>query len=299
MEPHSVSAPQASVWLPDNLQQDVGQFNVFNLEDMAKPGTRPVTYNRRDFFKITLLQGSSIYHYADRSLEVKGSNLLFFSPKVPYTLQKAADTPPNTGCFCIFTEAFFREQSLGNPGELPMFKPGSQPFYALGPDEEQQLLAIYHKMLTEIESDYIYKYDLIRNYITELIHFALKLQPSETLYKHPDANARITAVFTELLERQFPVESSSQRFGMRSARDFADELSVHVNHLNRAIRQTTGRTTTHHISDRLAREAKALLKHTNWNIAEIAYSLGFEEAAHFNHFFKKQTGVTPSGFRVA
>ncbi|MES2487075.1 MAG: helix-turn-helix domain-containing protein, partial [Bacteroidota bacterium] len=45
-------------------------------------------------------------------------------------------------------------------------------------------------------------------------------------------------------------------------------------------------------------EAKILLKHTDWNIAEISNSLGFEEAAHFNNFFKKQTTFTPSKFRA-
>ena len=118
------------------------------------------------------------------------------------------------------------------------------------------------------------------------------------LYQHTDANARITAIFTELLERQFPIETPHQRFTMRSARDFADQLAVHVNHLNRAIRETTGKTTTDHIAERLLGEAKALLKHTNWNIAEISYSLGFEEPAHFNNFFKKHTSSTPSSYRV-
>jgi AraC-like DNA-binding protein len=153
-------------------------------------------------------------------------------------------------------------------------------------------------MLAEINSEYRFKYDLLRNYVTELIHYALKIQPSEVLYRHPDANSRITSIFTELLERQFPIETPSQRFNLRSAKDFADQLSVHVNHLNRAIRQTTGKTTTTHISDRVTSEAKALLRHTNWNVAEISYSLGFEEPAHFNNFFKKQTSTTPSSFRV-
>lgn len=29
-----------------------------------------------------------------------------------------------------------------------------------------------------------------------------------------------------------------------------------------------------------------MIKHTNWNISEIGYSLGFEDAAHFNNFLK-------------
>lgn len=284
-----------SHWLPDHQQKDLGEFKIYNLGEVYCGTQGPVVYNRRDFYKITLMRGNSIYHYADRSLEVSGSNLLFFSPRVPYTLQRVGEG--QTGHFCIFTEAFFRDQSLGRPGDLPMFKPGSQPFYNLQPEEERQITAIYEKIGAEMRSDYIYKYDLIRTYVAELIHFALKLQPSETLYKHPDANSRITAVFTELLERQFPIESSTQRFQMRSASDFAGELALHVNHLNRAVKETTGKTTTHHISERIGREARALLKHTNWNISEIAWSLGFEEPAHFNNFFKKMMGITPSGFR--
>jgi len=131
----------------------------------------------------------------------------------------------------------------------------------------------------------------------EMVHYALKMQPSETLYQHTDANARITAVFTELLERQFPIDSPARQFTMRSAKDFAAELHVHTNHLNRAIRLTTGKTTTSLITERLTSEAMALLKHTDWNIAEISYSLGFEEPSHFNHFFKKQTNDTPSAYR--
>jgi len=104
-------------------------------------------------------------------------------------------------------------------------------------------------------------------------------------------------VFTELLERQFPIEALTQRFSMRSANDFAQLLSVHVNHLNRAIRETTGKTTTDHIAERLLREAKVLLKQTDWNISEIGYCLGFEEPTHFNNFFKKQTQLTPTSFR--
>lgn len=237
-----------------------------------------------------------MYHYADKSLEISGTNLLFFSPKVPYILEKVSGE--NSGCFCIFTEAFFRDQPMANLGELPMFKPGGKSFYKLDAEQEVHLEQIFSKILVEVGSDYIYKYDLIRTLISELIHFALKLQPSENVYKHPDSNSRLTSVFTELLERQFPIESAQQRLEMRSASDYAEQLSVHVNHLNRAIRETTGKTTTHQISERMIREAKALLKHTSWNVSEIAYCLGFEEPAHFHHFFKKQTGITPTVFRA-
>ncbi len=283
-------------WLPDNLQQDIGHFNVFRLEDCLGPGATSMPYSRRDFYKISLIRGRNVYHYADKSIEIDGTTLMFFNPQVPYTWASLSDD--KTGFFCIFKEAFFTQKIRGNMNELPMFAAGGKPSYMLDKAQDEHVSQLFLKMIDEIGSDYQYKYDLIRNYVSELIHYALKLQPTEMLHQHTDAKSRITAIFTELLERQFPIESPTQRFKLRSANDFAQQLSVHVNHLNRSIRETTGKTTTDHISERLASEAKALLKHTDWNVAEISYSLGFEEPAHFNNFFKKRTSLTPSAYRI-
>jgi len=63
------------------------------------------------------------------------------------------------------------------------------------------------------------------------------------------------------------------------------------------LKDNMGRTTTDIISSRIIQEAKILLKQTDWNISEIAYSLGFEEVAHFSNFFKRQTSVAPVTFR--
>ncbi|RAV98537.1 AraC family transcriptional regulator [Pseudochryseolinea flava] len=283
-------------WLPENLRNDIGHFNVFRLEDCVGPNKEPVEYARRDFYKVALMRGKHAYHYADRSVEVNGTSLIFFNPNIPYTFEQLTANP--TGFFLIFREAFFTSHIRGRMQDLPMFAQGSKPAYILDKKQDKQISTIFEKMLEEIASDYVFKYDLLRNYVMEIIHGAMKMQPSETLYQDTDANARITAVFAELLERQFPIESPAQRFTLRSARDYAEKLAVHVNHLNRAIRLTTGKTTTDLIADRLTSEAKILLKRTTWNISEISYSLGFEDPAHFNHFFKKHTAVTPSAYRA-
>ena len=72
---------------------------------------------------------------------------------------------------------------------------------------------------------------------------------------------------------------------------------MHVNHLNRALKETTQKTTSVLLNHRIAQEAKILLRHTHWNVSEIAHSLGFEETAHFSNFFKKQTQLSPVAFR--
>jgi AraC-like DNA-binding protein len=83
----------------------------------------------------------------------------------------------------------------------------------------------------------------------------------------------------------------------RSASDFASQLNVHVNHLNKAVKETTDKTTSQIIAERILQEAKILLKHSRWNVSEIAYGLGFNEVTHFNNFFKKNTQLSPLKFR--
>jgi AraC-like DNA-binding protein len=153
-------------------------------------------------------------------------------------------------------------------------------------------------MIEEQKSDYTYKDDLIRNYINLIIHEALKLQPSEHNDQHKNAASRLTSVFLELLERQFPIESRDRPLQLKTAQDYANTLHVHVNYLNRAVKEVTGKSTTTHIIERVVSEAKALLQHTSWNIADVAYALGFEYPTYFNNFFKKITGTNPKALRL-
>ena len=180
----------------------------------------------------------------------------------------------------------------------PVFKPGGQPVFFLSDEQIQAASNIFLKMFAEIESDYAYKYDSIRMLVFELIHSAQKMQPAATLYSNSNAATRIAGLFMELLERQFPIESPRQQINFRSAGEYARQLAVHVNHLNRALKEATSKSTSELIAERLVQEAVALLKHTNWNISEIAHSLGFKEPTHFNNFFKKRTRQTPTNYRT-
>ncbi len=280
-------------WMPDNLKKEIGHFNVFKLDEFVGPKCKPFPYSRKDYFKISFIIGKNKVHYADKVIEIKHQALLFANPKIPYNWEQLDEN--QSGSFCVFTESFFYQ--FGNLKEYPMFQPNSTPIFPLSEKEAIEVSHVFQKMFLEINSEYVYKYDVLRNLVFELIHLALKIQPAVSIYNNSNAASRISSVFLELLERQFPIENPNQRFAFRSASDFANQLSIHVNHLNRALKETTLKTTSEIIAERLAQEAKMLLKHTNWNVSEIAYCLGFEEPTHFNNFFKKNMQQTPTQFR--
>lgn len=285
--------------IPEGINKEIGHFNVFKTEELythlkKKPGAMP--YNRRAYYKISLINGQNKAEYADKEINIEKNALLFATPRIPYHYIPQNDI--QQGYFCIFTDSFLVHSKSGVVlDELPIFRPGGYPIFELSNEDANDISLIFKKMYKEISSDYAFKYDLLRNYVLELIHYGQKLQPLTALYPSHTASARVSSLFIELLERQFPIESPNQRLLLRTAKDYADRLAVHVNHLNKVLKENTGKTTTDLISNRITQEAKILLKQTDWNISEIANSLGFEEVAHFSNFFKKQTTLAPLAFR--
>jgi len=269
-------------------------FNVFQIE---KDGSATKIYSRKDFYKICLTTGKSIIHYADRSFEADDTILFFGNPHIPYSWETLSTR--YVGYTCLFSEEFLNESDRKDILQhSPLFKLGGTPILLINEQQRESLNGLFQKMIEEQQSDYIFKDDLIRNYIHLILHEAMKLQPSERYEQHNNAASRLTSVFLELLERQFPIETPESPLKLRTAKDYANNLSVHVNYLNRAVKDITGKPTTAHITERILGEAKALLQHTNWNISEIAYALGFDYPTYFNNFFKKQTGTTPKSLRL-
>jgi AraC family transcriptional regulator, transcriptional activator of pobA len=272
----------------------LGQFNVFRLEPILERNNKPTVYRARTHFKITLVKGRGVFHYADKSVAIQEQAIAFSNPQIPYGWERRDEIL--SGFYCIFTPDFFNQ--FGNISQYDVFKPNGTHIFELNTEGYEIATDIYEKMLNEINTDYVYKYDVLRNMVFELIHLAMKLQPSNN-FEHSkiDASSRVTSLFLELLERQFPIDENNPKIKLRSASDFANQLFIHVNHLNRSVKAITQKTTTHFIAQRIVQEAKSLLKHNTWNVSEIAFSLGFEEAAHFNNFFKKHVGQTPLQFR--
>lgn len=277
-----------------NSQLKLKGFNVFQIE---QDGNAIRTYSRKDFYKICLTTGKSKIHYSDRSFEAYDTVLFFGNPHIPYSWETLSTS--YIGYTCLFSEEFLmageRSESLQ---QSPLFKMGGTPILNISEQQRQFLNTLFQRMMEEQKTDYPFKDDLIRNYIHLIIHEALKLQPSDNYNQEKNAAARITSVFLELLERQFPIENAVNPLQLKSAQDYAINMNMHVNYLNRAVKQITGKPTTVHISERIISEAKALLQHTDWNISEIAYALGFEYPTYFNNFFKRMTGTNPRSMRL-
>jgi len=279
-------------WIPEGLGKDIGHFNVFRLPLM--PG-KPVPYRRRDFYKITVCIGKSRIHYADQVYAIHKQALVFSNPFIPYKWEHLEEI--HDGYYVVFNHHFFRH--FGSISHYDVFQPNGTHVFELSDEQTASVIGIYERIVQEIESDYIHKYDSIRTMVYELLHFAMKTQPSTRIAQQPiNASQRIFWLFQELLERQFPIDESHPSIYLRTPSDYATHLNLHINHLNRAVKEVSGKTTSQLIADRLLQEAKIMLQRSQWHVSDIAFALGFTEVTHFNNFFKKHTDTSPLKYRA-
>lgn len=254
------------------------------------------SFSYRDFYKVGLVLDTGKLYYADKWIMIDRPAILFSNPMIPYAWEpmQAAE---ERGLYCIFNEQFLKQgDRAGSLSETPVLDITKERIYFIDNETAQKIQGMFRKMKEEMESDYAFKGDILRSYLHLLVHEAMKVQKTSTYVPEKNAAQRTTELFLTLLEHQFPVEPD-RPLTLKTPNDFSARLSVHVNHLNRVVKATTGRTTSTLITKRILQEGVQLLQHSDYSISEISYALGFEEPASFSNFIKKQTNLSPTAHR--
>jgi AraC-like DNA-binding protein len=82
-----------------------------------------------------------------------------------------------------------------------------------------------------------------------------------------------------------------------NAQFYAGALFVTPAHLNKIVKQVTGKTVKKIIVEAIINEAEQLLEDSQLTIIDIAEELEFTTANSFTIFFKKHTSISPSQYR--
>ena len=102
-------------------------------------------------------------------------------------------------------------------------------------------------------------------------------------------HAQLVGRFRDAVERRFRSQASII--------DYAELLGVTAKQLRAACLKVAGKSPLQLIRQRTLLEARRLLIYSNMTIAEIGYSLGFDDPAYFSRFFSSEAGLSPRGFR--
>ncbi|MCW3462704.1 AraC family transcriptional regulator [Chitinophaga nivalis] len=274
-----------------------GSFSVHERSEY--PCQDEVIASRRDYYKISLLsKGSGTFTIGEQRFEIDGPTLLFINPFELKTWRQSS--AEQEGYYCLFTEQLF--ESRHNQEDLlqyPLFQLGAQAVFKLSPATTEYLQSIFRQLMREYHENAAFKQEAILIYLKLLMLEGKRIAAqNQTPVRVLTAAQLLAQKFTDKLEKQFPIEYTHQQLPLKTAKEFAQVLNTHPNHLNACVKSVTGRTVSEHIRQRMLLEARLLLIHTDWHIAEIAWCLGFEDPGNFTHFFKNHSGQSPHLYRT-
>ena len=129
-------------------------------------------------------------------------------------------------------------------------------------------------------------------HIYNLVHLVFQdyfVANSDAVSKLMDRKTEIYHEYSELVMKHY--------HEWHHVSDYAEALHITVPHLCSTIKQASQRTAGDLIVEAILTDAKAQLKLSVTPIKEIAISLGFENVAFFNRFFKTHVGTTPKNYR--
>lgn len=134
-----------------------------------------------------------------------------------------------------------------------------------------------------------YKAWVFHQSATLLAYLVLIASPQENSHKTDSPLTHKARLFQQLLEQHFVQQ--------REVAWYAEQLHCTAKTLTRATTHYYGNSPKQLLLKRLVLESKRLLVHTTQSSSEIAQQLLFEDLSNFTKFFKRETGLTPLGFR--
>lgn len=267
-------------------------FNLQRMEDIFDQfGGQPDVPHRHAYYTILLIKIATGTHTVDyRAHRLGEKQVHFISPGQVHQV----DTPQKPeGWVITFSGEFLAENNIQESfiSNINLFKPYSDhPPLRLDDVSFEKLARITNEMETVLT---------LPHYRNRAIGSLLQLF---LIYCSNCCNLNASQLDEEnssvCLLRDFKASVERHFHEWHKVSDYAPEIPVSAKHLSYTVKTLTGKTAKELIQDRITLEARRLLRHTDLNVKEIAYKLGFEEPLHFSGFFKKQTGQSPTDFRV-
>lgn len=99
------------------------------------------------------------------------------------------------------------------------------------------------------------------------------------------------------LAERFVQLSAHHLYDHWRVQDYAATIGVSRDRLGVAVQRATGLSPQGFLHRELYREACELLAITGLPVGQVAFRLGFQDAAYFSRFFTRESGVRPTQFR--
>ena len=276
------------------MAQQYSDFALKRIEDVYRATNgAPDVPHRHDYYTIVFVEKGEGTHFVDfTEYKIENQTIYFIQPGQMHQIILTAEP---VGWVITFTEQFLIANSISEKmiNDIYLFNDyGQSPPLPVNDRD----LALYKGLIEQMNHFAV----SLQSYTLEAVGSLVKLfliQSNNHCSLHKSGNPQLLETSNHLL-RSFKQSLNKRYAQAHMVSDYADELAVTSDYLNKTVKNLTGKSAKEHIQAKLIIEAKRSLLFSNISGKELAFELGFEESAHFNNFFKKNTGQTPTEFRV-
>jgi AraC-like DNA-binding protein len=245
--------------------------------------------HRKDYYLLVYVRNGNSRHWVDGIQYTLRPRTFYFA--TPDQIHVKEKSEPLQGVLVYFTEEFLQVEENKLLRSLPVIlNPDNRHELSLTPADVDYLEDMFGKMLNEFNTDHDWRNSMLQAYLRVLLIYVSRLYAEQYEGPRSTDHAHLQQ-FRSLIGQHFTA--------LHQVADYAGLMSLTPGHLNELVRTQSGKTAIEHIHERILLEAKRHLLHTDWTMKEIAFALGFQDAAYFGRFFKRLAGDTPAAFRDA
>lgn len=270
---------------PELIENGFGLYSSKNVKSKIGP-------LKSQFYRIGFCrQGSLQVDFGLETFTHTKNTIHFNFPGQLFSLDKVSDNMYSL--YILFTTEFIESliPSLSLQSLYPFLDYAGVPFFQLSETEAQKTENLFFEIDNEVKNNNPDKAQVIKHLINLILITAKRSyirQELTTVYHNSKASSLVTR-FKKLVGQHF--------ISIRSVSEYASKLAVTPKHLSKVVKDETGKTPSDFINEMLMMEIKALLRHSQLNISEIAYQLEFSDPSHLTNFFKKHQGISPQHYR--
>lgn len=267
------------------------QFEVYDLNSYRKSSAdKAAVPHSHSYYQIIWFFEAGGTHTVDfKCFEIQKNTVLFVNKDQVHAFD---DTFEIKGWLIHFNESFFMHSDVDIFLKYNLFNSPQNPCYSIDNKTVAIGLSYIDLMQEELRnrdqfgSEDVVRY-LLKSFLINLerIHrkdseksIALTNQYELQFYK-----------FKELLEENYTKNIA--------VHDYAEALHISSKTLATITKNIVSKSPSRLIAERTVLEAKRLLRFTTLQISEIAFRLGFDDASYFVKYFKRQTEISPTGYR--
>ncbi len=274
--------------------EDPISFRMKRMEEIHQQAEGVVDPpHRHDYYTLIFTEEATGTHTVDfHTYSLANKQIYFISPGQVHQL--AASSEPK-GWVLTFSQEFLIRNGIRETfiSDINLFKDyGQAPPLELAVLHFDHLRILFQQMATMYQQHSPFRYEAIGAWLK------LVLIECNQACDLPEGGHVQTMEAASGILRQFKALVNTYFREWHKVAEYAGQLGVTPDHLNKSVKSLTAKTAKEYIQSRITVEAKRQLLFSQLSAKELAYELGFETPSHFSSFFKKCTGQSPTAFRV-